>query len=367
MLLIARHFSLSPLLTSLVCCPDRFTSTAQFLWSYCHNAHGVYHPAAADKAVPHINVLAGADAGAPGSKTEQAKVASMGTAGPHFAALQQRLPQLAAALKTALMAASAAETAALGLVNDAQQKSAAAAAHATTTANTAAAAAAAAAGQPAAGAAGHRQAASGSAKSSAGAAAPVASPANSKASAAAAAAAASSKLAASSEEAASAAAAAAAVAATMPDQAELAAVHSELQVALGLEVALLQQRLSALAHRASVLTEEVVQLHGAVNSQLAEWSHARYVAECGAVAALERVVRAAAASGKPLAQDLKLEVRQLMAAVCEARKAVCACSHVYHWARRLSVCDHDKANIPCTQSHHCLHQPGLWHPVLHMC
>lgn len=299
-------------MTNHLCCPDRFTSTAQFLWSYCHNVHGVYHPAAAEKAVPHINVLAGADAGATGSKIEQGKVNSMGTAGPHIAALQQRLPQLAAALKVALTAAAAAETAALELVNDAEQKSAAAAAHATTTASAAAAAAAAAAGQFTTAAAGHRQAGNGSAKSSAGAAAPAAAPANSKASAAAAAA--NSKLAASSEEAASVAAAAAAVAAAMPDQAELAAVHAELQAALGLEVALLQQRLTALAHRASVLTEELVQLHGALNSQLAEWSHARYVAECGAVAALERVVRAAAASGKPLAQDLKLEVRQLVVA-----------------------------------------------------
>jgi hypothetical protein len=316
-------FYQSLVLTKHVCCPYRFTSTAQFLWSYCHNAHGVYHPAAADKAVPHIDVLAAADAGAAGSKIEQGKINSMGVAGPYIAALQQRLPQLAAALKTALTAAAAAETAAVGLVNDAQQKSAAAAAHATTTANAAAAAAAAAAGQSTIAPAGHRQAANGSAKSSAGAAAPAASPANSKASAAAAAA--SSKLAASSEEAASVAAAAAAVAAAMPDQAELAAVHAELQAALGLEVALLQQRLTALAHRASVLTEEVVQLHGAVNSQLAEWSHVRYVAECGAVAALERVVRAAAASGKPLAQDVKLEVRQRMVAASATLQQVHTC------------------------------------------
>jgi hypothetical protein len=63
-----------------------------------------------------------------------------------------------------------------------------------------------------------------------------------------------------------------------------------------------------LGHRANVLTEEVVQLHAAANSQMAEWAHRRYVDECGAVAALERVTKAAAAAGEPLAQDLRLEV-----------------------------------------------------------
>lgn len=107
------------------------------------------------------------------------------------------------------------------------------------------------------------------------------------------------------------AAAAAAALAEMPDQAALAAVHAELQAALGVEVALLQQRLSVLGHRAGVLVEEVVQLHGTANSQMAEQLHRRYVEECGAVAALERVTKAAAAAGKPLAKDLRLEVRRV--------------------------------------------------------
>lgn len=107
------------------------------------------------------------------------------------------------------------------------------------------------------------------------------------------------------------AAAAAAALAEMPDQGALAAVHAELQAALGVEVALLQQRLSVLGHRAGVLVEEVVQLHGTANSQMAEQLHRRYVEECGAVAALERVTKAAAAAGKPLAKDLRLEVRRV--------------------------------------------------------
>lgn len=107
------------------------------------------------------------------------------------------------------------------------------------------------------------------------------------------------------------AAAAAAALAEMPDQGALAAVHAELQAALGVEVALLQQRLSVLGQRAGVLVEEVVQLHGTANSQMAEQLHRRYVEECGAVAALERVTKAAAAAGKPLAKDLRLEVRRV--------------------------------------------------------
>lgn len=292
-------------------------STAQFLWSYCHSSHGVHHPSTpADKVFAHINVLQAAGESGAGSKAEQARSnTATGTTGvaAHAAALQQRLPQLAAALKAAFASASTAEASALSCVNDAQHKSAAAAAHAATTANTAAAAAAAAAGQSTAGGAtGHRQTGAASAKSAAGGGTGTASsagsgPVNSKASAAAAAA--SLKLAASSEEAAAVAAAAAAASAALPDASVLAAVHSEMHAALAVELALLQQRLSALAQRAAVLSDEVVQLHGTTHSQMAEWVHRVYVAECGAVAALERVVKAAAVAGKPLAHDLRLEVR----------------------------------------------------------
>jgi hypothetical protein len=282
-------------------------ATAQFLWSYCHSTHGVYHPAPAEKVFAQTNVLSGQEANA-GSKSEQAKAAGAAAAAPYVAALQQRLPQLASALKAALTASAIAEANALSTVSDAQQKAAAASAHAAATASAAATAAAAAAGQSMSGAVSHRQSIAASAKSTTGAAAasPTAAPATSKASAAAAAA--SSKLAASSEEAAAVAAAAAAAAAALPDQAVLAAVQAQLQAALATELALLQQRLSVLGHRANVLTEEVVQLHAAANSQMAEWAHRRYVDECGAVAALERVTKAAAAAGKPLAQDLRLEV-----------------------------------------------------------
>lgn len=287
-------------------------ATAQFLWSYCHSTHGVYHPPTpADKAFAHLTVLAAAETGAAGSKAEQAKANAAGAAGAaaHLAALQQRLPQLVAALKAALAAASTAQTNALGCVSDAQQKATAAAAHASATASAAAAAAAAAAGLSTTGAMPHRQPTNAGGKGTSGTASggsAGAGGANSKTSSAAAAA--NSKLAASSEEAAAAAAAAAAAVAAMPEPAALAAIHAELQTALETEVALLQQRLHVLGHRATVLVDEVVQLHAAANSQMAEWVHKRYVEECGAVAALERVAKAAAAAGKPLAQDLRLEV-----------------------------------------------------------
>jgi len=296
----------------LPCC--RFLATAQFLWSYCHSSHGIHHPNPADKALARVSVLGGHDAGGSGSnRSEQARSSVVGAAGaPYMATLQQRLPQLATALKAAHAAATAAEANALSLVSEAHQKAVAAAAHAAATASTAAAAAAAAAGQSLSGAAGHRQGpgsgakGAGAAGGGAGGAAGAAAAAGSKGGGAAAAA--NSKLAAGSEEAAAVAAAAAAAAAAMPDQAVLAAVHAELQSMLGVELALLQQRLTAVGHRAGVLVEEVVQLHAGTNSQLAEWVHRRYVAECGAVAALERIVKAAAAAGKPLAQDLRLEV-----------------------------------------------------------
>jgi hypothetical protein len=279
-------------------------ATTQFLWSYCHSTHGVYHPAPpAEKALAHLNVLAAPEAA--GSKSEQAKASAVSAA--YMAALQQRLPQLAAALKTALTAASAAETNALAFVSEAQQKAAAAAAHASATASTAAAAAAAAAGLSSTGAVSHRQTTNAGGKGGSGTASGGSAGAGGAKSASAAAAA-NIKLAASSEEAAAAAAAAAAAVAAMPDQAVLVAIHAELQSALAVEVSLLQQRLNVLGSRATVLVEEVVQLHAAANSQMSEWVHKRYVEECGAVAALERVAKAAAAAGKPLAQDLRLEV-----------------------------------------------------------
>lgn len=185
-----------------------------------------------------------------------------------------------------------------------QQKAAAAAAHAAATASAAAAAAAAAAamaaGGPGGAAAGHR------ANGAIGGGAAAGTGANSKASAATAAA--NSKLAATSEETAVASAAAAAAAKALPDPAVLAAVHAELQHVLGVEAALLQQRLGLLGSKANSMVEEVTQLHGATHSQMAEQAHRRYVQECSAVAALERVVKAAAAAGQPLAHDLRLEV-----------------------------------------------------------
>jgi hypothetical protein len=84
---------------------------------------------------------------------------------------------------------------------------------------------------------------------------------------------------------------------------------TELQAALALEVQLLQQRLALLGSKAAVIVDELVQLQAAANHQLAEWQQRRYVAECSAVAALERVVKAAAAAGQPLPHDLRLEVR----------------------------------------------------------
>jgi hypothetical protein len=340
-------------------------ATAQFLWSYCHGLHGVYNPCPADKALSFVTVLHAGQETAAASKAEQGKANAAGAVA-YLSALQQRLPQLAAALKSALAAVASAETNALSMVSDAQQKSAAAAAHAAATATAAAAAAAAAAGQPSTAAAGHRAAGAPGAKNgagatttSAGAAAGASSAGAANSKAAVAAAAANSKLAATSEEAAATAAAAAAAAAAMPGQAALAAVHAGLQAALGSELVLLQHRLSLLGRRATALVAEVVALHGAANSQMAEWSHARYVGECGAVAALERVVKAAAAAGKPLAQDLRLEVgsgstrhtplsaccssvTQFLAAACQRLPHFCEVPAADRWITEpLATCTSD--------------------------
>lgn len=206
--------------------------------------------------------------------------------------LQQKLPQLAAALKAAGAAAVATQSAALGLVEEASKRSAAAAANAATTANAAAAAAAAAV-------AGTAGAKGGKIVSA------TAAPAGGKAGGATTAA---SKLVASSEEAQAAAAAAAAAVAALPNPAALAVVSASLQTALAHELHLLQQRVVLFGSKAAVIIDEVVQLQATGNSQLAEWQQKRYVAECGAVAALEKVVKTAAAAGQPLPFDLRLEV-----------------------------------------------------------
>jgi hypothetical protein len=86
-------------------------------------------------------------------------------------------------------------------------------------------------------------------------------------------------------------------------------VLTELQAALAQEVQLLQKRLALLGSKAAVIVDELVQLQAAANNKLAEWQQHWYVAECSAVAALERVVKAAAAAGQPLPHDLRLEVR----------------------------------------------------------
>jgi cob(I)alamin adenosyltransferase len=121
------------------------------------------------------------------------------------------------------------------------------------------------------------------------------------------------KLAAASDEANGLAGAAAAAAKALPDASVLAAVYAELQAALGVELSLLQQRLSMLGSKAAVMVEEVAQLHDSAHSQMAEQLHARYVAECSAVAALERVAKAAAVAGQPLVHGLRLEVRRARA------------------------------------------------------
>lgn len=265
------------------------------MFSYCHYAQGIYNPPGADKPLCLQPTVLANLAPEPSKPEAPAKAGSAPQQSAYLASLQQRLPQLAAALKAAMAAAAATQTNAAALIDEATKKVAAAAATASAAANAATAAAAAVlAGSGTAGA--HRPGAG--AKGAAGGAAGAA---------------ANSKPPVGSEEAAAAAAATAAAAtsavAAMPQPAALAAVASCLQPALTEEVHLLQQRLTLLGTKAAAIVDEVVHLQAAANCQLAEWQQKRYVAECGAVAALEKVVKAAAAAGQPLPHDLRLEVR----------------------------------------------------------
>ncbi|KAF8067189.1 SPEF2 [Scenedesmus sp. PABB004] len=240
---------------------DRFLATTSFLYDYAHLSHGIFSPPGADKPLcPLPTLLAAAEPG----RTDAAAKPRAAAAAAAAARRRRTWPRCSSACR-------------------------------------ASPAAAAAGGGGGAGAAAHRPSVGGAARGGAGAGAAGAAGRPSAAAAAA------SKLAASSEEAAAAASAASAAVAALPDPAALAAAAAELQGPLADEVALLQARLALLGAKAVAVVEELVALTAGAHARLAEWAQARYVAECGAVAALERAAKAAAAGGAPLPHDLRLE------------------------------------------------------------
>jgi hypothetical protein len=223
--------------------------------------------------------------------------------------LQQRLPQLAAALKAATAAGTAMQANLLALVDEANKKCTAATSAAVTASMHAAGVSPAVPGEKPPGGA-HKAGGTAGNTKSAGSGTGVSASAGRLPNSNQVAAATSNEQSGAHVAAAESTSPAAAVAAAAgkPDVTDLAAVSADLQSALGLELMVLQQRLGLLGSKSAALIDELVQLKASAMGQLAEWQHKRYVAECGAVSALERIVKAAAAAGKPLAHDLRLEV-----------------------------------------------------------
>jgi hypothetical protein len=73
------------------------------------------------------------------------------------------------------------------------------------------------------------------------------------------------------------------------------------------ESGILEERLQLLADRASAALEGVSHLSTRTLDTLGSWIRSRYQAECSAVLALDKVVKAAAVAGEPLPSDLRLE------------------------------------------------------------
>jgi hypothetical protein len=234
---------------------------------------------------------------------------------PWAAALQGRAPQLALALRAALLVGEATVAAVAAAASEARQVAGGAAATAAAAAAAAAAPLAGGKGAAAAAAKAAAAAASAAAASAAGAvgAGGKAGGTTAKAAAgvtpapAAPAAPAPGPTAAPANPASSAAAAAAAAAETA---AAAAAAAAQLQAAVELQLGGLGQRLALVAFKASDRLSLLAEAHAIAHAAMAEWLRARYAGECSAVAALDGVVRAAAAEGRQLPFDLRLEVSE---------------------------------------------------------
>ncbi|EFJ52136.1 hypothetical protein VOLCADRAFT_103155 [Volvox carteri f. nagariensis] len=90
------------------------------------------------------------------------------------------------------------------------------------------------------------------------------------------------------------------------------AMTQELLTGCGREVAILEARLGLMAERCMGQMDEIYNLATGTAVKLGEWIRARYRAECAAVAALEKVSKAAAAGGEQLQHDLRLQDEYLL-------------------------------------------------------
>ncbi|GIL73035.1 hypothetical protein Vretimale_4669 [Volvox reticuliferus] len=90
------------------------------------------------------------------------------------------------------------------------------------------------------------------------------------------------------------------------------ALTQDLLGGCGREVAILEARLGLLAERCMGQMDEIYNLATGTAVKLGEWIRARYRAECAAVAALEKVTKAAAAAGEQLPHDLRLQDEYLL-------------------------------------------------------
>ncbi|GLC51118.1 hypothetical protein PLESTB_000467700 [Pleodorina starrii] len=98
-----------------------------------------------------------------------------------------------------------------------------------------------------------------------------------------------------------------------PVDPRVAEAHTaELLAGCGREVVILEARLALLAERCLGQMDEIYGLATGTTAKLGEWIRARYRAECAAVAALEKVSKAAAAAGEQLPHDLRLQDEYLL-------------------------------------------------------
>ncbi|KAG2442556.1 hypothetical protein HXX76_002642 [Chlamydomonas incerta] len=84
-------------------------------------------------------------------------------------------------------------------------------------------------------------------------------------------------------------------------------LNGELLDGCGRELAILEARLQLLAERCLGQMDEMAALASGTVGRLGEWVRERYRSECAAVAALDKVCKAAAAAGQPLPYDLRLQ------------------------------------------------------------
>ncbi len=86
-----------------------------------------------------------------------------------------------------------------------------------------------------------------------------------------------------------------------------AAIAADVAALANDELRIVEQRLSALAVQATSAIDALTQVHTSTIDTLSGWIKARYQAECSAVLALDKVIKAAALAGEPLASELRLD------------------------------------------------------------